>query len=34
MSDDGSEPEEVADLSNPDVTTKYRACGDIINKTL
>jgi curved DNA binding protein len=32
MSD--SEAEEVNDLSNPDVTTKYRAAGDIINKVL
>jgi len=32
MSD--SESEEVNDLSNPDVTTKYRAAGDIINKVL
>lgn len=30
----GSEAEEVADLSNPDVTTKYRAAGDIVNKAL
>eukprot|EP00747_Dinoflagellata_sp_TGD_P162704 gnl/TRDRNA2_/TRDRNA2_180597_c0_seq1.p1 gnl/TRDRNA2_/TRDRNA2_180597_c0~~gnl/TRDRNA2_/TRDRNA2_180597_c0_seq1.p1 ORF type:complete len:446 (+),score=138.01 gnl/TRDRNA2_/TRDRNA2_180597_c0_seq1:113-1339(+) len=32
MSD--SEEEEVADLSSPDVTTKYRTAGDIINKVL
>lgn len=32
MSD--SENDEVNDLSNPDVTTKYRAAGDIINKVL
>lgn len=32
MSD--SESEEVNDLSNPDVTTKYRAAGDIVNKVL
>merc|ERR1711972_761719 len=24
----------MGDLSNPDVTTKYRACGDIVNKAL
>jgi curved DNA binding protein len=29
-----SEEEQVNDLSNPDVTTKYRAAGDIINKVL
>jgi len=36
MSDHGSQAdeEEVSDLTNPDVTTKYRACGDIINKVL
>jgi curved DNA binding protein len=34
MSDHESEPEEVSDLTSPDVTTKYRACGDIINKVL
>jgi len=34
MSDDGSDNEEVSDLSSPDVTTKYRTCGDIINKVL
>lgn len=33
MSDNESE-EEVADLSSPDVTTKYRSAGDIINKAL
>lgn len=33
MSDE-SETEEVSDLSNPDVTTKYRAAGDIVNKAL
>lgn len=32
MSD--SECEEISDLSNPDVTTKYRCAGDIINKAL
>jgi len=32
MSDD--EQEEVNDLSNPDVTTKYRTCGDITQKAL
>jgi len=34
MSDAGSEVEEIADLSNPDVTTKYRSAGDIVNKAL
>jgi curved DNA binding protein len=34
MSDHESEAEEVNDLSNPDVTTKYRTAGDIINKVL
>lgn len=35
MSDhDGSDAEEIADLSNPDVTTKYRTAGDIVNKAL
>jgi len=38
MSDHGSagaeEEEVVSDLTSPDVTTKYRACGDIINKVL
>jgi curved DNA binding protein len=34
MSDDGSDVEEIADLSNPDVTTKYRSAGDIVNKAL
>lgn len=34
MSDNESEPEEVADLSNPDVTTKYRCAGEIVNKAL
>lgn len=29
-----SEGEEINDLSNPDVTTKYRAAGDIINKVM
>lgn len=33
MSDE-SETEEVSDLSSPDVTTKYRTAGDIINKVL
>merc|ERR1719277_166160 len=32
MSD--SENEEISDLSNPDVTTKYRAASDIVNKVL
>jgi len=35
MSDHGeSENEEISDLSSPDVTTKYRTAGDIINKVL
>eukprot|EP00444_Apocalathium_aciculiferum_P027985 CAMPEP_0183441648 /NCGR_PEP_ID=MMETSP0370-20130417/85507_1 /TAXON_ID=268820 /ORGANISM="Peridinium aciculiferum, Strain PAER-2" /LENGTH=391 /DNA_ID=CAMNT_0025630923 /DNA_START=59 /DNA_END=1234 /DNA_ORIENTATION=+ len=34
MSDHEEENEEVADLSNPDVTTKYRTAGDIIQKAL
>jgi curved DNA binding protein len=34
MSDNESENEEVSDLSSPDVTTKYRTAGDIINKAL
>jgi curved DNA binding protein len=34
MSDHESEPEEVTDLSSPDVTTKYRTAGDIIQKVL
>jgi len=34
MSDHGSEEEEVSDLTSPDVTTKYRTCGEIINKVL
>lgn len=34
MSDAGSENDEVTDLANPDVTTKYRAAGDIVNKAL
>jgi len=34
MSDSEAENEEVADLSNPDVTTKYRAAGDIVQKAL
>mmetsp|Transcript_38665 Transcript_38665/g.98100 ORF Transcript_38665/g.98100 Transcript_38665/m.98100 type:complete len:391 (+) Transcript_38665:76-1248(+) len=36
MSDHGneSESEEIADLSNPDVTTKYRSAGDIVQKAL
>jgi curved DNA binding protein len=33
MSDE-SETEEVADLSSPEVTTKYRTAGDIANKAL
>jgi curved DNA binding protein len=34
MSDHESDAEEIADLSSPDVTTKYRTAGDIINKIL
>jgi len=34
MSDEGSDNEEISDLSNPDVTTKYRTAGDILNKAL
>lgn len=35
MSDHGeSDHEEISDLSSPDVTTKYRTAGDIINKAL
>lgn len=34
MSDEESETEEISDLSSPDVTTKYRTAGDIINKVL
>eukprot|EP00429_Kryptoperidinium_foliaceum_P084260 CAMPEP_0176233106 /NCGR_PEP_ID=MMETSP0121_2-20121125/25650_1 /TAXON_ID=160619 /ORGANISM="Kryptoperidinium foliaceum, Strain CCMP 1326" /LENGTH=423 /DNA_ID=CAMNT_0017572483 /DNA_START=1 /DNA_END=1269 /DNA_ORIENTATION=+ len=34
MSDKGSEAEEITDLSNPDVTTKYRSAGDIVQKAL
>lgn len=34
MSDNESDTEEVSDLSNPEVTTKYRCAGDIINKVL
>eukprot|EP00930_Biecheleria_cincta_P066173 TRINITY_DN521_c0_g1_i1.p1 TRINITY_DN521_c0_g1~~TRINITY_DN521_c0_g1_i1.p1 ORF type:complete len:386 (+),score=114.00 TRINITY_DN521_c0_g1_i1:96-1253(+) len=34
MSDHESENEEICDLSNPDVTTKYRSAGDIVNKAL
>jgi len=34
MSDNESENEEISDLSNPDVTTKYRSAGDIVNKAL
>lgn len=34
MSDHGSEAEEIADLSNPDVTTKYRTAGEIVQKAL
>lgn len=33
MSDHESE-DEIHDLSNPDVTTKYRCAGDIVNKVL
>mmetsp|Transcript_110718 Transcript_110718/g.217048 ORF Transcript_110718/g.217048 Transcript_110718/m.217048 type:complete len:386 (-) Transcript_110718:94-1251(-) len=34
MSDHESEAEEIADLSNPDVTTKYRSAADIVQKAL
>jgi len=34
MSDNESEPEEVADLSSPDVTTKYKTAAEITNKAL
>jgi len=34
MSDNESESEEISDLSNPDVTTKYRTAGEIVNKAL
>jgi len=34
MSDAESEHDEISDLSNPDVTTKYRAAGDIVQKAL
>jgi len=34
MSDHEEEPEEISDLSSPDVTTKYRTAGDIVNKVL
>jgi len=34
MSDHESDAEEVADLSSPDVTTKYRTAGDIVNQAL
>lgn len=34
MSDNESENEEVADLSSPDVTTKYRTASEITNKAL
>jgi len=34
MSDTESEVDEITDLSNPDVTTKYRTAGDIVNKVL
>lgn len=34
MSGDESENEEISDLSNPDVTTKYRTAGDIVQKAL
>jgi len=34
MSDNESDGEEISDLSSPDVTTKYRTAGDIINKAL
>jgi len=34
MSAGSDSEEEVADLSSPDVTTKYRTAGDIVNRTL
>jgi len=34
MSDNEEENEEITDLSNPDVTTKYRSAGDIVQKAL
>jgi curved DNA binding protein len=34
MSGDESEGEEISDLSNPDVTTKYRTAGEIVNKAM
>eukprot|EP00933_Yihiella_yeosuensis_P032690 TRINITY_DN26315_c0_g1_i1.p1 TRINITY_DN26315_c0_g1~~TRINITY_DN26315_c0_g1_i1.p1 ORF type:complete len:406 (+),score=117.68 TRINITY_DN26315_c0_g1_i1:81-1220(+) len=34
MSDNESENEEISDLSNPDVTTKYQAAAVIVNKAL
>lgn len=34
MSDNESDAEEVADLSSPDVTTKYKTAADITNKAL
>jgi len=34
MSDNESENEEITDLSNPDVTTKYQAAAGIVNKAL
>lgn len=34
MSDVDSENDEVADLSSPDVTTKYQTCAQITNKAL
>lgn len=34
MSDHESDNEEITDLSSPDVTTKYRTAGDIVNKVL
>jgi curved DNA binding protein len=34
MSDHEEENDEVTDLSSPDVTTKYRTAGDIINKVI
>jgi len=34
MGAEKEEKEEIMDLSNPDVTTKYRAAGEIVNKAL
>ncbi len=34
MSEHGSDEDEVTDLSNPDVTTKYQSAAGITNKAL